>query len=184
MAKKGEKKATMAKPMKRSRLVPAPPKQPKVAVTDFQQNRLKQGLITADNLARPIHILVQDFQQEAILTLVTLMRDSKNDATRQKSATEILALGGNSSEMLKIQAITSGRNKDISQMSNDELDAFITDAKRKLDLQRDIAAHDAEVVNPDQSVINPEVAGELVGGVVDVTPGDALKPQDSEGWGL
>lgn len=171
-------------PMKKAKNHAIAPKQPVPASLQRYQNARKAELMSDDNLARPVHILVQDFQQEAILTLVALMRDSKNDATRQKSATEILALGGNSAEMLKVQAIMSGRNKDISQMSNDELDAFITDAKRKLDMQRDIAAHDAEVVNPEQSVINPDVASDSGGGVVDVTPWDTLKPQDSEGWGL
>lgn len=184
MAENSKKKVTMARPMKRTKAAQPPKHQPSSALTKIQEFRLKQALMTDDNLARPVHILVQDFQQEAVLTLVELMRFSKNDATRQKSATEILALGGNSAEILKIQAIQSGRNKDISQMTNDELDAFISDAKRKLDLQRDIASHDAIVVNPEQSVVNAGVEKDSGGGVVDPIPGDMLKPHDSEEWGL
>lgn len=174
--------------MKKARNHVVAPQKPRGAqplgLQNYQKKRFAKPLMTEDNLARPVHILVQDFQQEAILTLVSLMRTSKNDSTRQKSATEILALGGNSAEMLKVQAIMSGRNKDISQMSNDELDAFIVDAKRKLDMQRDIASHDAQVVSPEQSVVSTAIEGVIATPGDDPTPGDMLNPHCAEGWGM
>lgn len=141
----------------------------------------KQELMTIDNLAKPVHILVSGYQAEAVLTLVELMRESKNDATRQKSACELLALGGNSAEILKIQAIQSGRNKDISQMTNAELDAFLKDAKDRLEARRAIEAHNAEVVSG-QAV--PVVEGSLGGGGAIPTPLDVDNGGNGGDYGL
>ena len=141
----------------------------------------KTELMTVDNLAKPVHILVSGFQAEAVLTLVELMRSSKNDATRQKSACELLALGGNSAEILKIQAIQSGRNKDISQMTNAELDAFLKDAKERLEARRAIEAHNAEVVS---GQAEPVVEGDSGGGVAIPTPWDCDNGGNNGGYGL
>lgn len=131
----------------------------------------KSKLQTVENLATPVHILVSGFQAEAILTLVELMRESKNDATRQKSASEILALGGNSAEMLKIQAIQSGRHKDISQMTRTEIEAFVVEARRKLTAQNDIIAYNAENVTPPQTI---DIPSESASGDSEPAPWDGL----------
>lgn len=140
----------------------------------------KEQLMTVANLATPVHLLVSGFQAEAVLTMVELMRESSNDAVRLKASGEILALGGNSSEMLKIQAVMSGRHKDLSQMTNAELDAFIAEAKRNQDIAREIAAHNAEDITP---MVEAE-AIEQPPTVEEPTPWDALGGADNLDGGL
>lgn len=140
----------------------------------------KEQLMTVSNLASPVHLLVSGFQAEAVLTMVELMRESSNDAVRLKASGEILALGGNSSEMLKIQAVMSGRHKDLSQMTNAELDAFIAEAKRNQDIAREIAAHNADDITP---MVDGEAVNTPPGGA-EPSPWDALGGADNIDGGL
>lgn len=127
--------------------------------------------VTQDDLARPLHTVVSKFQHEAVKTLVHLMRHAQSETVRQKSATEILALGGNDSQMLKLQAVMTGKNKDVSQMSVEELESFLQNAKHTLDNRLDAAANKAVIVT--ESTVESEPRG--VGGVCK----DSLKATDS-----
>ncbi|MES3016228.1 MAG: hypothetical protein V4721_00555 [Bacteroidota bacterium] len=107
----------------------------------------QQVAVLESQKAQPLHSLIADYQHEAVLTLVDLMRNSSSDPVRRASASELLGLGGNAPEFLKLQAIMSGRNKDASQMTTSELEKFVEDARRELAHKMEFAANGAIVVN-------------------------------------
>ena len=149
------------------------------ALKDTKKNRETQRLIatgavvevTESDKAQPLHSLVGKYQHEAIKTLVHLMRSASSETVRKQCASEILALGGNSSDMLKLQAVMTGKNKDVSQMSVDELESFVQNAKYTLDSKIDFAANSATVVT--ETTSNSGLQG--VGGAHK----DSLKSNDS-----
>lgn len=139
------KKPSKAKPRKDSKDTILPetrndvsiPNAPTVPLTDSEK-------------AQPLHSVVGRYQHEAVKTLVHLMRHAKSEMVRKNSATEVLALGGNDPAMLKLQAVMTGRNKDVSQMSTEELEVFLRNAKDTLERKKDDAAFNATLVNAEE----------------------------------
>lgn len=121
--------------------------------------------VTDEERRQPIHVLVQRFQHDALKTLAYLMKNSKSDTVRRQSANDILSLGGNSAKMLEIQAVMTGRSKDISQMSADELEAFISSAKSAIDQKLYLAADNAKNITKaiDENGTNGSPGGGGVG---------------------
>ena len=153
------------------------------ALKDTKKNRETQRLIatgavvevTEADKAQPLHSLVGKYQHEAIKTLVHLMRSASSETVRKQCASEILSLGGNSSDMLKLQAVMTGKNKDVSQMSVDELESFLQNAKHTLDSKMDMAATSA--LNVTSTTVESEAQG--VGGVQNEGLKSTVSPADT-----
>lgn len=147
----------------------------------------KEDLMTVENLAKPVHLLVSGYQAEALLTLVDLMRNATSEPVKKQAATELLSLGGHSSEIIKLQAIMAGRTKDISQMSNAELETFVAEARRKVEMNKLIASENAPEVIEGNAEIVVETSGKAQKDpdiVKTPSPLDALKARETEDFGL
>ena len=145
------------------------------AIAEQQIQNQSHSLVTDDERKQPVHVLVQKYQHEAIKTLVNLMKNSSSDTVKRQTANDLLSLGGNSSKMLELQAIMTGRSKDVSQMTAEELESFIKNAKDSLQHKIDIAGCNAQNITPNHQNTDP-MGG--VGCVISMQNDDDLSGDD------
>lgn len=138
----------------------------------------KQGkqLVSDEERKQPLHVIIQKYQLLAFKTLVDLMENSSSDSVKLRASNDVLSLGGNSSDMLKLQAVMTGRSKDISQMSADELESFIKNAKDSLQTRIEESAQNAQNITPNGKNSNP------TGGVSTILGGDYSEESEGDAW--